>query len=215
MAMLTDRLQKCYTGVIFDVLRGKGMTDCVLPPQIRPLDAAQLLAGPVFTVRGSPKPGMDGHESLIAWTDFLSRAPAGHVAVLEGNDRDRALMGELSAETLHHRGVLGYVTDGGCRDCSFIRDIGLPVFSSFYTPRDIVGAWSPDVYGEPIRIGTVDVADGDYLIGDRDGVVIIPGKIAEQVIGEAEAMIATENQVRKAILEGVDPKEAYLRYGKF
>lgn len=215
MTDLTERLERCYSGVVFDVLRGQGISDCVLPADIRPLDPSKKLAGPVFTARGSPKPGMDAHESLIGWTGFLSQAPAGYVAVMEGNDLDRALMGELSAETLKNKGVKGYVTDGGCRDCSFIQQIGLPVFSSFFTPRDIVGAWSPDVLDEPIQIGDVNISPGDFLIGDMDGVVIIPVAIAEEIIGEAETAIATENDVRTAILDGVDPKEAYLRYGKF
>ena len=215
MNNLVERLEDCYTGAVFDVLRGRGITDCVLPADIRPLDPQSPVAGPVFTVRGSPKPDLDAHESLVAWTGFLSRAPAGHVIVLEGNDQDRALMGELSAETLHNKGVKGFVTDGGCRDNSFIRKIGLPVFFRFFTPRDIVAAWSPDAFDMPIRIGDVDISPGDYLIGDMDGVVIVPGAIAEEVIDEVEKTVKTENEVRKAILDGVDPKDAYLRYGKF
>lgn len=212
---LAERLQKCYSGAVFDVLRGRGVTDTVLPKDIRPLDTGQILAGPVFTVRGSPKTSIGEHETLLAWTEFLSGAPAGHVVVSTGQDENRALMGELSAETLQYRGVKGYITDGGCRDCSFIMNIGFPVFARYYTPRDVVGAWTVDALQELIRIGDVAIAPGDYIIADIDGAVIIPGAIAEEVIAEVEVVMETENKVRTAILEGVSPRDAYLRHGKF
>ena len=72
-----------------------------------------------------------------------------------------------------------------------------------------------DGFGKPINIGGVAIHTGDYVMADRDGVVIIPGKIAEEVIEKTEEVLRTESLVRKAILEGVDPQEAYLKYGKF
>lgn len=215
MSNLTERLSRAYSGAVFDVLRGRGIADTVLPSSIVPLDDTRAVAGPVFLMRGRPTPGADPHATLMAWTDFLGRAPAGHVAVCEGNDDDRALMGELSAETLHGRGVLGYVTDGGCRDCAFIRRLGFPVFARFRTPRDVVGTWMPEAFDVPLRIGAVTVNPGDYVIGDIDGVVVIPGALAESVVDEVEAVMATENLVRSAIQSGVPPQEAYLRHRKF
>ena len=215
MTNLTERLEKCYTGAVYDILRERGITNTILPKDLRPIDPSKTLAGPVFTVTGSPKAGLDAHESLLRWTEFLSLVPEGSVAVSTGQDMDRALMGELSAETLQFRGVRGYVTDGGCRDCDFIINIGFPVFARFYTPRDVVGAWTPDSFEEPLDFCGVTVRTGDYIIADMDGAVVIPGDIAEAVIGEVEVIMQTENLVRKAILEGVSPKDAYLQYGKF
>ncbi|WP_421724965.1 RraA family protein [Bauldia sp.] len=215
MHTLSQRLEKCYSGAVYDVLRERGVTNTVLPKDVRPLDPTRTLAGPVFTVAGSPKSGIGGHESLIAWTEFLSAAPSGHVVVSTGQDQDRALMGELSAETLQFRGVKGYVTDGGCRDCRFIIDISFPVFARFYTPRDVVGAWTPDTLQEPLNFMGVTIAPNDYIIADIDGAVVIPGDIAEEVIDQVEAVMQTENLVRKAILEGESPKDAYLKHGKF
>ena len=173
------------------------------------------LAGPAFTVRGSPKSDITPDESLLRWTEFLSAAPSGSVVVLQGNDNDRALMGELSAETLQYRGVKGFVTDGGCRDCDFIEKIGFPVFCKFTTPKDVVGAWSPDAFEDSLRFDQLTVCSGDLVLGDVDGVVVIPAKDAEEIVAEVEKVMNTENLVREAILEGVDPKEAYLRQGRF
>ena len=84
-----------------------------------------------------------------------------------------------------------------------------------FTPRDIVGYWLPKATDVTIRIGDVAIAPGDYMVGDRDGLIRVPKGIVETVIEKAEAAIATESLVRTAILSGVDPQEAYLKYGKF
>ena len=212
---LATRLARCYTGVVYDVLRGRGITECVLPSQIVPLDVAMIAAGPVFTVRGRPDATVSPHETLLRWTELLSRAPEGHVVMMQGNDTARALMGELSAETLQFRRVRGYIVDGGCRDTAFIRKLGFPVFCDKATPRDIVGAWVPVAYDEPISYGQVVVRAGDYVLADCDGIVVIPQAVAAEVIDAAIAAMSTEDKVRAAILSGVDPQQAYLDHGKF
>ncbi|NQZ58867.1 MAG: RraA family protein, partial [Lentisphaeraceae bacterium] len=124
-------------------------------------------------------------------------------------------MGEFSSETLTYKKVRGYIVDGGCRDSEFIAKVGFPVWNRYFTPRDVVGRWVPESFNETIKIGEVSISSGDYAFADRDGVVIIPGDMAGAVCTRAEELIGTENLVRKAILEGVDPVEAYLQYGKF
>lgn len=212
---LASRLERCYTGAVFDVLRGMGFHDQALPKEIRPLLPEGALAGRVFPVSGQVRDGLDAHESLLRWTEFLSKAPPDTVVVCQPNDRTLAHMGELSAETLHFRGVRGYIVDGGCRDSNFIRKIGFPVFCRYFTPADIVGRWMAETFGDPVEIGGVRITRDDYVLADRDGVILVPGSLAEEVIGRAEETIQTENKVRTAILRGMDPHDAYLRYGKF
>ena len=53
------------------------------------------------------------------------------------------------------------------------------------------------------------------MIGDRDGIVIIPGELIEEIVARAEEFLSTESLVRKAILEGADPQDAYIKFGKF
>jgi len=212
---LAERLGRCYTGVVYDVLRSRGHTECLLPPTIVPLDPGMVAAGPIFTVRGLPDATVSPHETQLRWTGLLGRAPQGHVVMVQGNDAERALMGELSAETLQFRGVRGYIVDGGCRDTAFIRRIGFPVFCDKATPRDIVGAWVPVAFDEPISYGQVVVRPGDWVLADCDGIVVVPQAVAAEVIEEATAAMATEDKVRAAILSGVDPQQAYLEHGKF
>ena len=211
----TGRLERCYTGVVHDVMRAMGLKDFVLPAEIRPLFPDKKLAGPVWTVKGRIDQTADAHTTLVEWTGLLAEAAPDHVVVCQANNRVTAMMGELSAETLQYRGVRGYIVDGACRDVDFILELGFPVCFTHYTPRDIVAYWRPDGFAVPIRIGEVDIRPGDWVLADRDGIVIVPGAQIDAVLDAAEAAIATENLVRKAILEGVDPREAYLRYGKF
>jgi regulator of RNase E activity RraA len=212
---LTERLEKCYTGAVYDVLRAMGYPNQVLPNNIRPLDLNWKLAGQIFTVRGHVDSTMQSHETLLRWTEFLSKAPEGSVVLCQPQDSTLAHMGELSAETLQFRGVKGYIVDGGCRDSDFILKIGFKVFCRYFTPIDVVGRWAADQFGEPITIGEVNIETGDYVLADRDGVIIIPRQIAQEIVNRTEQVMQTENLVRKAILEGVDPQEAYLKYGKF
>ncbi|KLK92772.1 methyltransferase [Microvirga vignae] len=215
MVSLADRLQQCYSGAVYDVMRDLGLVPRVLPRTILGLTKTMKAAGPVFTVRGRPDPDVSAHESLLAWTGLLSKAPAGHVVVCQPQDDVRALMGELSAETLKLRGVRGYIVDGGCRDTGFIEAAGYPVFCRYTTPIDIVAGWVPEAFDEPITIGNVVISPGDYILADRDGIVVIPKDEAERVVARTEEVMRTESALRQAIRNGQDPQEAYLQYGKF
>ncbi|MCB1500347.1 MAG: RraA family protein [Bauldia sp.] len=215
MTTLSDRLAGCYTGVVHDVMRAMGLRDFTLPAELRPIMPERTLAGPAFTIEGRVDESADPHETLLAWTGLLSKAPAGSIWVSQPNDRVVAHMGELSAETLKNKGVLGCVTDGYIRDVNFLLDIGFQAWCRGFIPRDIVGYWLPSAVDVPIRIGAVTIAPGDYLVGDRDGLLCVPQAQATDIVERAEAAMATESLVRKAILAGTDPQEAYLKYGKF
>tara|TARA_R110002012_G_scaffold197514_3_gene366048 strand:- start:2236 stop:2889 length:654 start_codon:yes stop_codon:yes gene_type:complete len=212
---ITERLENCYTGVVHDVMRAMGLKDFTLSPELRPIMPEKAMAGPAFTILGKVDPTVDAHETLLAWTGLLSKAPAGSVWVSQPNDRVVAHMGELSAETLKDKGVRGCIADGFVRDVNFLLDIGFQSWSRGFTPRDIVGWWLPAAVDVDIRIGDVMIEPGDYMLGDRDGLIRVPSGIVEEVVDKAEAAITTENKVRTAILNGTDPQEAYLKFGKF
>jgi 4-hydroxy-4-methyl-2-oxoglutarate aldolase len=212
---LTSRLEKLYAGAAYDVLNEMGRRDCVLPPGIVALKDGQRLCGEVHTMNGKYAPGMDPHETLLGWATVLSKAPADKVLVCQPNTDEVALMGELSAATLASRGVRGYIVDGASRDIDFIVETDFPVFCRFGTPKDIAGCWIAESMGQPIIIGDVAIASGDYIIADRDGVVVIPEALAEEVVTRVEAVAETENEMRAAIVGGMDPVDAYNKFGTF
>ena len=211
----TERLSKCYTGVVHDIMRDDGHKNFTLPSSIRPSKNKYILAGQIFTMEGVVDQTLDHHETLLAWTGFLSKAPNNKVVICQPNNHEVALMGELSAETLQLKGVRGYIVDGGARDLDFILKIDFPLWSSFYTPRDVVGFWKPTDFEKTIKIGDTVINNNDYVLADIDGVVIIPQNNIEDILNRSEKLINTENLVRKSIKEGMDPQEAYLKYSAF
>ncbi len=210
-----ERLEKFYSGAVYDVLRSMGKPDQILPRTIAPLDSSKRLGGRIFTFSGHSDFTVDPHTTLLEWTKMLSRAPKGSVVICQPHDDTLAHMGELSAETFVYKGVRGYLCDGGCRDTPLIAKTGLPVWFRYHTPRDVVGRWVPDRFAEPILIGNVLIRTGDYLMADRDGALVIPQEMIEEVTTRVEEVLKTENKVRTAILKGTDPVEAYLQYRKF
>src|SRR4051812_35654354 len=164
--------------------------------------------GHISCHRQRPDPTLDKHTSLFEWAGVLSKAPTGHVVVCQPQDDQRALFGGLSAEALKIKGVRGYIVDGGCRDIQVIVDQRFPVFARFATPIDIVGAWRAEAFGEPIAIGGHLVQPDDMVLADRDGVILLESSAAE-------AKMATEGEMVRAIRAGVDPQEAYMKYRVF
>ena len=139
-------------------MRAMGLRDFTLPPELRPILPEQALAGPAFTIEGMVVPGVEAHETLLAWTGLLSKAPAGSIWVSQPNDRVVAHMGELSAETLKNKGIRGCIADGFIRDVNFLLAIGFQAWCRGFTPRDIVGHWLPKATEVPITIGDVVIA---------------------------------------------------------
>lgn len=208
-------LEGVYTSVIHDVMRAMGRRNFTLPPRITPLQPDTVLTGPAFTIEGRIDETADAHQTLLDWTGLLSQAPAGHIWVSQPHNQLVAQMGELSAETLHRKGVLGCVLDGGLRDANFILKLGFRSWRTFHTPRDVVGLWRPTAVNQPIIIGECLINPGDWLHGDRDGMVCIPSERLAEVSERAVAAMTTESLVRRAILDGMDPQQAYLAHGKF
>lgn len=209
------RLETCYSGVVHDIMRAMGVRNFTLPHDITPLMAERTLCGPAFTIEGRPDDTADGHQTLLEWTGLLSRAKSGHIWVCQPHTHDLAQMGELTAETLQKKGVLGCVLDGHARDTNFLINIGFQTWRRGHTPNDIVGRWLPTATEIPIQIGDVRIEPGDYLLGDRDGMVRVPHAIAQEVTDKSIEAMQTENKVRTAIMQGTDPQQAYLKYGKF
>ena len=213
---LAARANALYTAAIADILDRRGLTAQTLPSELVPLRHGMRLAGPAYPIKGHPAAGADYNASLRKVLAMLGSVPAGHVSVYETGDRETAHLGELSVTSLKARGVAGAVIDGGCRDVAMIVGEDFPVFSRFTTPQDSTGRWEIVEHGDVVlEIGGVTVARGDWIVADHDGIVVIPGNVAEDVITAAEEKAATENEIRAAMRAGTTPLDAYERYGTF
>lgn len=214
-AALRQRFEAIYTAALADILDTRGYRTQTLPPSIRPLERGMKLAGPAYTVRGTPVQAASYDTSLRKVLQMLGEVPAGHVAVYACAQAVSAHLGELSVTSLAARGVAGCVLDGGCRDVGFIVELGFPVFCAHVTPEDSTWRWELEATQEPVSVGQVRVEPGDWVVGDDDGVVVVPNAIAESVLAEAEEKAATESEIRAAVRDGMPPLEAYERFGTF
>ena len=135
------------------------------------------VAGPVLTVRCSPADNLAIHVAAAT-------APAGTVLVVQiDGEPERGYWGEVLTTAAESRGVLGLVIDGGVRDVAALQAHGFPVFSTMLALR---GAQKDQVgsVNEAITVGDVAVEPGDWVVGDGDGVVILPGGSLDAVIAE-------------------------------
>jgi 4-hydroxy-4-methyl-2-oxoglutarate aldolase len=212
---MRGRFGLVYTAALADVLDDRGLRDQVLPPAIRPLVPGLRLAGRAFTVEGRPVDHGDWDGSIRKTLAMLGTVPTDHVAVYQCHHERSAHFGELSATSLLTRGVAGCVIDGGCRDTRFIADEGFPVFARHVTPEDCTWRWEVTATEVPVTIGTVRIIPGDWVVGDEDGVVVVPQDVAADVLAEAERKVGTENEIRDAVRAGASPLDAYERYGTF
>jgi 4-hydroxy-4-methyl-2-oxoglutarate aldolase len=158
----------------------------VVDPAVRAMIPDVRMAGPAFTVVAE-----DDHLPVMS---ALTQAASGDVLVIAASGGSRAVFGELFATEAQRRGLAGIVADGLCRDLRGLRRIGLPVFARGTTPRSGT-AVSRAAHGATIVCGGVEVAPGDIVFGDDDGVLIAaPERIAAaletaELIGRSERAI--------------------------
>ncbi len=212
---MRERFLQIYTAVLADILDARGKHEQTLPPSIRPLRLGTRLAGLAYTVSGRPAQPDSYDVALRKVLTMLGDVPAGQVAVYSCGQEVAAHLGELSVTSLAARGVEGCVLDGGCRDIRFILEEDFPVFCSHVTPADSTWRWELEATQVAVTVGQVQIGPGDWVVGDDDGVVVVPQRLAESVLAEAEEKAATESEIRAAVRGGASPLEAYERYGTF
>ena len=214
---LPRRFARIYTAAITDVMDEMGLRRQTLPSAIQPLAGGMRAAGYAFTARGRPHSGSprERDQTLKRFLAMLGAAPTDSVLVLAAHDNVAAHFGELSAEWFRARKVRGAVIDGATRDTASIVRMGFPTFVRYRTPQDSVPRWRVADWGQPVTIGGVRVSLGDLVVGDSDGVVVIPRRVAHEVLGRCEKLVGTENRVRAAVRRGMTPLAAYQKFGSF
>ena len=212
---LCDRYEQLYTGLITDVLDSIGYKDQTMDPKIQPIDRSQTVAGLAFPAIGRQNRSVDYDEQIRRFLQMLGEAPENSCLILSANAEDSAQIGELTTTALATQNCRGIISDGGIRDTQAVLDQGYPVFTRYRTPADSIHRWELFDWDCTVAVGGVEISPGDLIFADIDGVVVVPGNLAEDVLIEAEEMQATEDSVRAAIKNGHSPEEAYDRHGTF
>ncbi|MDJ0978152.1 MAG: RraA family protein [Erythrobacter sp.] len=193
---LVERAAAIDTATLSDALDKLGIAGQCLG--IKPLDPKFRLAGRAFTLRYVPVGGEPGTVG-----DYIDDVAPGSVCVLDNAGReDATVWGDILTFVANKRGIAGTVIDGACRDTALAREIGYPLYSRSYSMRTGKDRVQLDAAQVPVMIGGAEIAPGDILIGDTDGVIAIPQAREEEVVTLAETIFAAEERIREAVAGG-------------
>jgi 4-hydroxy-4-methyl-2-oxoglutarate aldolase len=173
----------------------------VCDPGLRAVWAGARVAGPAFTVQGIGGDNLALHQAVAT-------APAGSILVVDLQQAAHGHFGEILAVAAQQRGILGLVVDGGVRDVTELAALAFPVFARHVT---VVGTGKdhPGRFGAAVRVGGVVVRAGDLVVGDADGVVVVPADAVTDTLARADARLAAEQKALAAICAGVTTLDYY------
>lgn len=205
------RLSRLSPSVVSDVLDHCGYPEQSLSSTLRPLNAAMRCAGRAVCFAGVVEVADDATPALSTYA-MDAALGAGSIAVIAtGGYTTAAIVGGLMALSFAKRGCAGIVSDGAVRDVAEITALGLPAFCATPTPLNSARRWKLTQCGGAITMPghlreRVEVHTGDYVIGDADGVMVIPEAIAGPVLEWAETLAAIEERIVAALQAG-EPRE--------
>ena len=205
-AELSEKLKVVSTATLTSVLRNKGLHNTFMH-QVAPLAPDMQMVGRAFTLRYLPAREDLDEVPLDNLKDVqrvgIEQVTAGDVFVIDARGDTRAgTMGSILASRLQVRGCTGIVTDGAYRDSPTIVASGLPAYAAAMNAHTNKTIHHPSEIQVPIACGGVAVFPGDILVGDGEGVVVIPAHLAEEVAIEAEEMEQKERFITEKIRAG-------------
>ena len=178
---------------------------------IKPLDPSFRLCGRAFTMRTIPvtsDPGTVG--------DYIDDVPEGKIVVIDNAGRpDATVWGDILTFVSNRRGIGGTVIDGHCRDIALSLQLKYPIFSRGWSMRTGKDRVQLEAMHVPVSIGGARVEPGDLLLGDADGVVVLPTERETEVIALAHDIEVAENRIRKAVEDGMRLDEARQQFKYF
>jgi len=166
-----------------------------MSPRVRAAWPGARLAAPAFTVHCPAGDNLAIHVGVVT-------APAGSALVVQVDGTpDRGYWGEVLTTAAEARGLAGIVIDGGVRDVDALRHHGFPVFSSCIALRGAVKETGGAV-GGPVGVGDVAVRTGDWVVGDADGVVVVPSGTLDDVLAAGRARAEKEDGMFARLRDG-------------
>lgn len=222
---LQARWDKIRVANLYDTLDSMGYPNQCLDLGIKPLFMHQHLAGQVITVRGSAV-SVTKEDEQASWTgnffeELRTMLYPGCVVVVEsGGEQHAGKFGEMTSWALKQGGAHGIVID------SYIRDyLGLEIIPGFTpivrgtSPIESNSRWRMTALNQPIGMpGTVTarvrVSPGDWIVGEADGVCVVPQKIAMEVLIKAEDLERREQGMREDAAQGMSFDDAYKKWGR-
>ena len=205
-AELGDKLRTASTATLTSVLRNKGLHNTFMH-EVAPLKSDMKMVGRAFTLRYIPAREDLDEVPLDNLKDVqrigIERIDEGEILVIDARGDTRAgTMGSILAARIQMRGCTGIVTDGAYRDSPTIAASGLPAYAAAMNAHTNKTVHHPSEIQVPIACGGVAIYPGDLIVGDEEGVVVIPPNLAEEVAVEAEEMELKERFILEKIRRG-------------
>lgn len=211
---LLSRYEQLYTGAVNDVLREFCLLNQALPGRILPLANYKPVAGFAFTVKSSPNVKVQGEMEFR--TQMLDDMKEDDFVVWDTSRDDKAtLWGGVMTATAKGKKLKAACVDGGIRDTHQILEADFPVFYEYRISNGSLGRCLITHYQCPIMIGDVTIKPGDIVLGDIDGVLIIPRDIAFDVLIRAEEIKENEKKIFKWVEEGQSVHQITEKGGYF
>lgn len=211
---LLARYEDLYTGAVNDVLREFCLLEQALPGHILPLREYQTVAGFAFTVKSAPNVKITGEMEFR--TEMLKHLEEDAFIVWDTSKDEKAtLWGGVMSATAKGLKVKAACIDGGIRDTHQILEKEFPIFYKYRISNGSLGRCLITHYQIPIKIGDTDVRPGDVVLGDVDGVLVVPRAIAYDVLIRAEEIKANEKKIFGWVAEGQSIQEITNRGGYF
>ena len=167
---------------------------CAVDSAIRPVWDGAFIAAPAYPLECSPGDNLALHLAM-------ERVPRGSVLVVGTGSFIAGYWGEVLTVAAETAGVVGLVIDGGVRDIAALKRRRFPVFARGISVKGTVKACAPSV-GQPFNFNGAHVAQGDLVVADEDGVIIIPKADVARTLAEGEARANKEAQMMQALTEG-------------
>jgi 4-hydroxy-4-methyl-2-oxoglutarate aldolase len=219
--MAPDAIRKRYlkvdTATVADVLDMLGLPNQGLAPDFAPHPAsAGKMCGWAYTIRGAmARYAGSGDTGKMRAVDGVGR---GQVTVWAGQGRGVCFFGELIALGMKRRGGVGALVDGGIRDIGWIARQHFPVYARYRTPVQSIGRWKVTACQVPVDVPgatsrRVKVSPGDFVLADVDGVIVVPQRVAEKVLVEAERLTKKEVRIRRELDRGASLADVLAKYG--
>jgi regulator of RNase E activity RraA len=200
------------SAVLADVLDALGHRQSALPAEVRPLRPTWKVLGRAATLAAVSVTAEPAHPYAVEMECIDALRPGEVLVAATEGDRGSALWGELLSTAARARGAVGVVTDGATRDAARILAMDFPVFAAGYCPLDSRGRLDAVHYGQPVRIGACDIHPGDWVLGDIDGVVVVPQRLADEAFTRALEKVTGENRVREELARGRSLREVFAQY---
>ena len=216
-AEVRTRFAGIDTSVVADILDEMSRPDQGLSAEFAPYPAsAGKLTGWAYTVRGQMVP-YDGTGDA-AKMEAAHGIGADEVSVWSGDGEGICYFGELIALGMRESGSVGALVDGGIRDVRWLGEMGFPVYARYRTPVQSIGRWrvtgcQENVYVRGATTARVLVHPGDFILGDEDGVIVIPSDIVMAVLERSEQLTAVEQRIRAEVAGGLSLQDALRKYG--